>query len=118
MAAEDHDPSSLLNFYRALSQLRHAHPALESDAYQRVEALTAGRRTVDDAVFAFTRGTGAEQALVLINYSNAPRQVNLKIQPGQALWNDAAVTVKPTRKGGSKITIPAQSFAVYALAGK
>jgi glycosidase len=60
VAAQMDDPSSLLYHYRALIQLRNAHPALRTGTYTPLEA---GARQV----FAFVRQTDGETLLIVIN---------------------------------------------------
>lgn len=115
VADEENTPDSLLNFYRALIKLRHDTPALLSDTYQRIEALNAANRKVDDAVFAFTRGSGAERVLVVINYGMTAASVNIKANPGTPLWQTQEVKLSRKSKGQIQIQLPAQSFEVYAL---
>lgn len=116
VADEEKDPNSLLSFYRDLIKLRRETPALLADDYQRVEALNSKNRQVDDAVFAFTRGSGADQVLVAINYGNSPRTVSVKAKLGAAIQGPfSSATILRQTKGKTELQIPAQSFAVYTL---
>lgn len=63
--AQDADPGSLLNLYRALIHLRASHPAL---ADGELVPLTTG----SDAVAAYLRRAGGRAALVLVNLGTAP----------------------------------------------
>jgi glycosidase len=67
VAAQDHDPASLLNHYRGLIHLRNQHPA-----------LTAGDLAVgtasDDAVAAIVRRSPEETILIALNF--ADRSIN------------------------------------------
>lgn len=63
--AQDADADSLLNHYRALIQLRSAHPALASGAYTLVE-------TDSRDVYAFARSADDETLLVVINLEDEP----------------------------------------------
>jgi len=60
IAAQTNDPDSLLAHYRALIQLRNAHPALRSGNYFTVQ-------TGADRLFASLRVSEDEAVLVLIN---------------------------------------------------
>lgn len=65
MAAQDTDPTSLLNHYRALIHARNAHPALRIGEYVRV-------RTNNDMLYAAVRKSVDQVVLVLINLDKAP----------------------------------------------
>ncbi len=65
VAAQEADPSSLLNHYRALIALRKAHPALGAGSITLVES---GNR----AIYAILRNAGSEHILVLINLGGTP----------------------------------------------
>jgi len=64
VAEEDRDPSSLLNHYRRLLALRHAHRAL-TDGDQRVLATPAN-------ILAIERKSGAECVLIVANLARQP----------------------------------------------
>lgn len=57
------DPNSLLNHYRRLIHLRHAHPALARGAYRPLAVKGDG----SGHVLAFTRQYGDERVLVIAN---------------------------------------------------
>jgi len=65
VAAQDTDPNSLLNHYRALIRLRSNHEALRVGEWQPVAS-------VNDSVYAALRSTDREQILVLINLGSKP----------------------------------------------
>lgn len=65
VSTEDADPNSLLNFYRALSQLRREHSALRSSHAYSVETSNSG-------VYAVLRAAPAEAILVIINMASDP----------------------------------------------
>lgn len=60
VAAQSEDPSSLLSCYRALIQIRTAHPALQMGDYRPVTSTDAGLLT-------FLRASDDETVLVIIN---------------------------------------------------
>lgn len=73
VAAEDHDPASLLNHYRRLIHLRNAHSALGTGD------LAVGTAS-DAAVAAFIRRSAAETIIVIANFG--PRAVpHLNVTP-------------------------------------
>lgn len=65
VAAQENDPTSLLNHYRALIALRKAHPALSAGNTTLVESGNRG-------VYSILRSTGSEHILVVINLTGAP----------------------------------------------
>ena len=67
VAGQRADPDSLLNLYRRLLQLRHAHPCLRSDDYEDVEA--------GPDVYAYRRTCGNNKLMVLLNFADARRPV-------------------------------------------
>lgn len=65
VVAQDEDPDSLLNHYRALIRLRQAHPALRAGDMVLVP-------TGNSRVYAFLRADESERLLVLINLFHEP----------------------------------------------
>lgn len=65
VAAQDGDPDSLLNHYRALVQLRNNHEALRVGEWTAVE-------TSEHAVYAFLRHSDEETLLVVLNLEDDP----------------------------------------------
>lgn len=59
--AEEHDPASDLNYFRALTRLRQEHPALIGGAYRSLETGVA-------EVFAFERVLDGNTLRVLLNF--------------------------------------------------
>jgi oligo-1,6-glucosidase/alpha-glucosidase len=68
------DSASLMNFYAAVIHLRNATPALHQGALRIDEELSSG------PVFAYHRQLGAENYLILMNFSG--REVKLKTDFG------------------------------------
>ncbi len=76
VAAQDADPNSLLNHYRALIRLRSDHEALRVGAWQPVASD-------NDAVYASLRSTGKEQLLLLVNLGTKPvSEYRLSLESG------------------------------------
>ncbi len=61
VAAQDHDPASLLNHYRGLIHFRNAHPALSEGALAVASAN-------DTASSAFVRSKAGETILIALNF--------------------------------------------------
>ncbi|MCA9918646.1 MAG: alpha-glucosidase C-terminal domain-containing protein, partial [Anaerolineales bacterium] len=73
VAAQTDDPTSMLNFYRALTSLRRAEPALHVGSYRDVEAN-------NENVLAYVRESSEEAAqsfLIVLNFSGEPQGVNI-----------------------------------------
>ncbi|GAB4580842.1 MAG: alpha-amylase family glycosyl hydrolase [Anaerolineales bacterium] len=74
VAAQDADPSSLLNLYRALIALRNEHPALMVGDYLKVE-------TDVQPIYTFIRQVPGETILVVINLSReAVRDYSISLE--------------------------------------
>src|SRR5829696_1898954 len=65
VAAQDDEPSSLLNYYRALIHLRTEHLALGSGSFIALDSS-------DRSVLAFFRVSPDEIALVVVNFGDGP----------------------------------------------
>ncbi len=65
VAAQDQDPQSLLNFYRALIHLRASEPTLRNGDWLNLRASNRD-------VYAFLRRAQDDTLLVLINYTDEP----------------------------------------------
>ncbi|GAB4576087.1 MAG: alpha-amylase family glycosyl hydrolase [Anaerolineae bacterium] len=70
VAAQEADPTSTLAFYRRLLALRRATPALHAGDFAFVNDLPEG-------VLAYTRSAGDDHLLVVINFSDALRVLDL-----------------------------------------
>jgi alpha-glucosidase len=77
VAAQSSDPTSMLSFYQALTGLRQAEPALTVGAYQSVDANLAD-------IFAYLRTQDATRLLVVLNFGDAARRLDLSAVPGRA----------------------------------
>ena len=70
VAAQDADPGSLLNHYRALIALRRASPALRGGVLEVLDSPDAG-------VLAFRRSAGADEVVVLANFTTREHSLEL-----------------------------------------
>ena len=71
VAVQENDPASMLNFYRALAQLRRAEPALHVGNYASVE-------TGKDDVLAYTRtAPNSDRFLVVLNFTATTHTLHL-----------------------------------------
>ena len=64
------EPASMLAFTRALLALRRAEPALHAGAYSSIPSHHPD-------VFAYLRGAGGRELLVVLNFSSVPVQLEL-----------------------------------------
>ena len=69
VAAEQHDPRSVLALYRRLLALRRGNHALRGGAYRTVRAA--------EGVLAYLRESDGERAIVALNLTAEPRTVAL-----------------------------------------
>jgi alpha-glucosidase len=74
VAAQRADPSSMLNLYRRLIELRRAELALSLGAYKP-------GHTTDD-IMVYSRELGTTRLLIVLNFSHQPQTVTL--EPEQA----------------------------------
>ncbi len=78
VVAEEKNPQSPLNYFRALVKLRKATPALIYGAYALVDATNPD-------VYAYTRVLDADRYLVLLNFRSHPSWVDLAGLPRNKL---------------------------------
>ena len=101
------DSGSLLNTVRALTEVRHAHPALQ--ARGDIEFLSEGYPLV--YVRAEVGANRAERLLVAINPADAERSFPCDLVPGACVY----ALNGTMRRDGSSIVVPAQSASVCLL---
>jgi alpha-glucosidase len=77
VAVQSADPTSFLSYYRALTSLRQAEPALTAGAYGSVDVGAAD-------VFAYLRSHEATRLLVVLNFGGEARRLDLSAVPGRA----------------------------------
>jgi len=94
VAAQDDDPASMLNFYRALTALRRAEPALNRGAYEGVDLGVAD-------VLAYRRvEPGHDGFLVALNLGAAARTLDLRAAVGTDTVQ-IALSTDPARTGSA-----------------
>jgi glycosidase len=76
VAAEDADPSSLLNFYRAMLTLRNTRPSIRDGSYVQPQ--------VGGSVLSYQRQIAGETTLAVINYGTASASVDITGLPASA----------------------------------
>jgi len=114
VAAEAGDPSSLLEYYRALYTVRRDNPVLGYGA-MRLQSQAG------DPALVFTRADGADLAAVAINLSDTPQTVSIDTGAAdrtfsQVLLVRGEVAGAPVRSGADgrlTVVVPAKSARVY-----
>jgi alpha-glucosidase len=71
VADQDKDSRSLLNFYRAMTRIRHENPALVAGEYEVLNS--------DASCITFLRKSEEQTCLVAINMTAKPRHLNLNL---------------------------------------
>lgn len=111
VAAQQHDPASLLNRVRRLIALRQAHPALQASAEFHVVYAERGRYP-----FVYLRETPQQRLLVALNPAGYPVEVTLSLDlahPALALFGPEGVLIP--QDGQSLLRLPAVSGGVYQI---
>ncbi len=75
VAAQDQDPASILNHFRAMTKVRRENPVLVYGRYELIQ-----REHPD--IYAFTRSWEGDKMLVLLNFSDAPASIELNAMAG------------------------------------
>jgi glycosidase len=76
VSAQLQDPSSLLNWYRALIRLRNSEPALQSGSYRKIAA--------GYGIFCYERAFGTDRIVVALNFSRRNKTLSL---PAPDSWH-------------------------------
>ena len=110
VTAEDPDPASLLNFYRAMLALRNARASIRDGAYLQPQ--------VTGSVMSYQRQSAGETTLVVINYNVAPGNASISGLPAnatlQALYPASGMAdVTTDGSGVATIVGAAQSVVVF-----
>jgi maltose alpha-D-glucosyltransferase/alpha-amylase len=112
VAAEEHDPNSLLNRVRKLIQLKHAEPALA--AYAEFVPLYAKGNACP---LVYARASGDEILLVILN--PAARSVTAEFKFPVDYRTLQLVAGKEIRSAkaptGMQIAVPGQTYAIYRV---
>ncbi len=109
VAAQQADPDSLLNHYRALLDLRKTLPALRDGAYINASAV--------DTVLTYQRRTAGQTILVAINFgSSAAQAVSADLPANASLQGKlGSADISADAAGTVRIALPAQSLRVYVV---
>jgi alpha-amylase len=113
VAAQQADPHSLYNFYRAMLAIRRNRPSVALGAY--------GGAQVSGPVLSFRRERDDEQTVVVINVGWAPASVALSgLSAGATyvtLWPQDGVSFTAGADGGAAGEMPAQAVRIFARIG-
>src|SRR5262249_49784209 len=113
VAAEQHDPLSLLTWYRLLIHVRHASAALRTGALRLLSP--ADRST---PVLAFVRETPGERILVVHNLGTADADAGPYVLPGETaepLLTPAGENAPAHAADGWTVRLPAGASGVWRL---
>ncbi|WP_420644971.1 alpha-amylase family glycosyl hydrolase [Candidatus Leptofilum sp.] len=103
VAAQNNDPTSMLNFYRALTQLRGTEPALYAGSYRAVDAN-------NEDVFAYVREADGRSFLIVLNFTGDAQEVNIT-----ELEATATIILATDMQRSGSITLP--NFTLAANQG-
>jgi alpha-glucosidase len=96
VAVQEKDPTSYLNFTRALFRLRHEMPVLhQKGVFTFIDDLP-------DDVLAFTRGVDSERVLVALNYGEQKHTLDLS-----ALATQGEVLLNTTNERSEEVSLGA-----------
>ena len=105
--AEDKNPTSVLNYFRKVVQMRKEHPVLVYGKYKLLDKN-------NDKVFAYTRTGEGEKMVVLLNFSSSAARANINEQKGKAIGILSNYINMPGIKNGIVLLRPYQAV-VYRL---
>ncbi len=99
VSAEERDPDSLLNYYKALIRLRKENPALRDGDFALVNES-------DDSVLAWTRTAKGQRVLVALNFTSSPRTVSFE-------GGKATTVLSSFAKAGSAVELKSLAIPAY-----
>jgi glycosidase len=109
--AQQRDPDSILNFYKAMLKLRNTLPSIARGSFDAPFA--------DGLVAGWQRRLQGETTQTVINYGTQPAQAQLAgLAPGATLrpaWPAGAEAVRADDSGRASVKLPAQSLRVFVV---
>ena len=109
--AQERDPASILNFYKAMLKLRNS---LQSIARGSFEASFA-----EGLVLGYQRQWRQERTLVLINYGTEAVELSVPGLPAAAkahrIWPRGHAVLRADHNGSARAFVPALSVGVYRV---
>ena len=104
VAVEEQDPSSLLNFYRALIRLRKESPALQSGGFKLVEEA-------HHQVLSYVRqAPGGKTVLVALNFTAEPQEASYHLDT-----REATTLLSTYLKAGKQVDVRAMLLPAYGV---
>ncbi|MFY7865948.1 alpha-amylase family glycosyl hydrolase [Roseateles sp.] len=110
--AQQRDPASILNFYKAMLKLRNSHPAIASGAYEHPQ--------VDGQTLSFQRRLNPQaHDLIVINYGDSARSVTVHQLPRRASllgsYPSGQAALRTDAAGQVSLSVDAQSVRVFRV---
>lgn len=117
VAAQEHNPQSLLNKTRQLIALHHSEPALAN--YAEFVPLYPHAEAPSPYPFVYARAAGSEVVLVMLNpraqASDATFPFSVKYRKTRLLAGDKITMLHNKKAGHMTIHMPATSYAIIKL---
>ena len=107
VAAQQADPGSLLNFYKALLRLRNMRPSIARGSFEHARA--------DGLVLSFQRRLDGERTLVAINYGTQTAPLALPPLPEGAQLRPLFTMPGPAALAAGAPVLPPQSVTVFDI---
>ncbi len=108
VAAQQADPGSLLNFYKAMLRLRNTRPSIARGSFEHARA--------DGLVLSFQRRLDGERTLVAINYGTQAAPLALPPLPEGARLRPLFALPGPAALAAGAPVLPPQSVTVFDIA--
>jgi alpha-glucosidase len=105
-ALEADSPNSLLNYYKALIRLRRENAGLRDGEFQAVDAG-------DDNIVAWLSKSGAESAIVALNFSALPKTISLPTERYGLTDVQATTLISNTSDAGTRVAIDKLTLPPY-----
>ena len=99
--------SAVYPFYRDLLELYQNNPALNSGSFAKIATNN------DDKVYAFTRQSGANRVLVVVNLSEQPQTVTLQSAAVAGQYVDAFGNFKASLSASPTLKLDGWKYRVY-----
>ena len=106
-APEARAQSPVYPFYRDLLKLYQNNPAVNSGSFTKIATDN------DDKIYAFTRQSGKNKVLVVVNLSESPQTVMLQSAAVAGQYNDAFDDSKVNLKASPTLKLESWKYRVY-----
>ncbi len=103
VAAQDADPASMLNFYRALAALRRVEPALNRGDYEEVDLGIADAAATGDVLAYRRTWAGSDGFLMALNFGGNEQTLDLGVVGASDI--SIVLSTDPDRTG-SAVAVP------------